>query len=52
MNEGDLVLPSTPAARGINGALEEIETDMGIIYDARVAKSCIKLFREKGVVFE
>ena len=32
--------------------LEEIEKNMGIIYDARAVGFCIKLFREDGFVFE
>ncbi len=33
---------------GIEFALEEIEKNKGIIYDAVVADACLKLFREKG----
>jgi HD-GYP domain-containing protein (c-di-GMP phosphodiesterase class II) len=33
---------------GIDAALEEIEKNKGIIYDADVADACLKLFREKG----
>ncbi|MBP1711627.1 MAG: response regulator receiver domain with sensory domain, partial [Deltaproteobacteria bacterium] len=36
------------AALGIEAALEEIEKNKGIIYDAGVADACLKLFREKG----
>ena len=33
---------------GIEAALEEIEKNKGILYDAAVADACLKLFREKG----
>ena len=33
---------------GIEAALEEIEKNMGILYDAAVADACLKLFREKN----
>ena len=36
------------AALGIEAALEEIEKNKGIIYDADVVDACLKLFREKG----
>jgi HD-GYP domain-containing protein (c-di-GMP phosphodiesterase class II) len=36
------------AALAIEVALEEIEKNKGIIYDADVADACLKLFREKG----
>jgi HD-GYP domain-containing protein (c-di-GMP phosphodiesterase class II) len=36
------------SALGIDAALEEIEKNKGIIYDATVADACLKLFREKG----
>ena len=32
---------------GIKAALEEIETNRGILYDAAVTDACLKLFREK-----
>ena len=35
-------------SRGIDFALEEIEKNKGILYDAAVADACLKLFREKG----
>jgi PAS domain S-box-containing protein/putative nucleotidyltransferase with HDIG domain len=35
-------------ARGLDPALNEIESNRGILYDPDVANSCIKLFREKG----
>jgi PAS domain S-box-containing protein len=33
---------------GLDAALEEIEKNKGITYDAAVADACLKLFREKG----
>jgi len=36
------------AALGIDAALEEIEKNKGILYDAAVVDACLKLFREKG----
>ncbi|MBA4391446.1 MAG: histidine kinase, partial [Syntrophus sp. (in: bacteria)] len=39
-------------AKGIDAALEEIEKNKGILYDAGVVEACIKLFREKGFTFE
>jgi HD-GYP domain-containing protein (c-di-GMP phosphodiesterase class II) len=33
---------------GIEEALEEIEKNKGILYDATVADACLKLFREKN----
>ena len=36
------------AALGIDVALEEIEKNKGVFYDAAVADACLKLFREKG----
>ena len=39
-------------ARGIDAALEEIEKNKGILYDARVVEACLRLFREKGFKFE
>jgi PAS domain S-box-containing protein len=36
------------AALGIEAALEEIEKNKGILYDATVADACLKLFREKN----
>jgi HD-GYP domain-containing protein (c-di-GMP phosphodiesterase class II) len=32
---------------GLEAALEEIEKNKGILYDAAVADACLKLFREK-----
>ena len=37
---------------GIDAALEEIEKNKGILYDAGVVDACVKLFREKGFKFE
>jgi PAS domain S-box-containing protein len=39
-------------ALGIDAALEEIEKNSGIFYDAAVADVCLKLFREKGFKLE
>ena len=39
--------PYRPAL-GINAALEEIEKNKGILYDAEVVDACLRLFREKG----
>jgi len=36
------------ASLGIEAALEEIEKNKGILYDADVVDACLKLFREKG----
>ena len=33
---------------GLDAALEEIEKNKGIIYDADVVDACLRLFREKG----
>lgn len=43
--------PYRPAL-GIEAALEEIEKNKDILYDAEVAEACVKLFREKGFHFE
>ncbi len=37
---------------GIDAALEEIEKNSGIYYDAAVAGACLRLFREKGFKLE
>ena len=37
---------------GIEKALEEIEKNKGILYDAEVVDACLRLFREKGFEFE
>jgi HD-GYP domain-containing protein (c-di-GMP phosphodiesterase class II) len=37
---------------GLDAALEEIEKNKGIIYDADVVDACLKLFREKGYQFK
>ena len=39
-------------ALGLDTALEEIEKNKGIIYDAAVVDVCLKLFREKGFKLE
>ncbi|PKN51593.1 MAG: PAS domain S-box protein [Deltaproteobacteria bacterium HGW-Deltaproteobacteria-13] len=36
------------AALGIEPALEEIQKNKGILYDAAVADACVRLFRHKG----
>jgi PAS domain S-box-containing protein/putative nucleotidyltransferase with HDIG domain len=36
---------------GIDGALAEIETNRGVLYDPEVVDSCLKLFREMGYRF-
>jgi HD-GYP domain-containing protein (c-di-GMP phosphodiesterase class II) len=33
---------------GIEAALDEIEKNKGILYDAAVVNACLRLFREKG----
>ena len=38
--------------RGIRTALEEIEKNKGVLYDAGAVESCVRLFREKGFRFE
>jgi PAS domain S-box-containing protein/putative nucleotidyltransferase with HDIG domain len=43
--------PYRPAL-GIDIALEEIEKNKGIFYNAGVVKACLRLFREKGFTFE
>jgi PAS domain S-box-containing protein len=43
--------PYRPAL-GIDAALEEIESNKGILYDSDVVDSCARLFREKGYTFE
>ena len=37
---------------GIDYALKEIENNAGILYDEKVVKACLKLFREKHFSFE
>jgi len=39
-------------AKGVDVALEEIEKNKGILYDAQVVEVCLKLFKEKGFRFE
>jgi len=43
--------PYRPAL-GIDKALEEIAQNRGILYDARVAEACLKLFADKGFTLE
>jgi HD-GYP domain-containing protein (c-di-GMP phosphodiesterase class II) len=43
--------PYRPAL-GIDMALEEIEKNKGIFYDAVVVDACVRLFREKGFKLE
>ena len=33
---------------GLNAALEEIEGNKGMLYDADAVDACLRLFREKG----
>jgi len=40
------------AAIGLDGALEEISRNSGILYDADVVDACIRLFWEKGLKLE
>ncbi|OIP33045.1 MAG: hypothetical protein AUK23_03470 [Deltaproteobacteria bacterium CG2_30_43_15] len=40
------------AAIGLDGALEEVSRNSGILYDADVADACIRLFYEKGFKLE
>jgi PAS domain S-box-containing protein/putative nucleotidyltransferase with HDIG domain len=40
------------AAIGLDGALEEISRNSGILYYADVVDACIRLFKEKGLKFE
>jgi putative nucleotidyltransferase with HDIG domain len=42
--------PYRPAL-GTHKALEEIEQNSGVLYDADVADACLRLFREKGFQF-
>ncbi len=37
---------------GINRAIEELNTNKGILYDENVAKACVVLMEEKGFEFE
>jgi len=37
---------------GLDQALEEITSNKGVLYDADVVDTCVKLFREKGFKFE
>ncbi|MDD3847547.1 MAG: response regulator [Syntrophorhabdaceae bacterium] len=40
------------SALGIDAALEEIEKNKGILYDADAVDACLRLFREKGFEFQ
>jgi putative nucleotidyltransferase with HDIG domain len=40
------------AALGIDKALEEISHNRGVLYDAEVVSTCLRLFAEKGFEFE
>jgi HD-GYP domain-containing protein (c-di-GMP phosphodiesterase class II) len=42
--------PYRPAP-GINAALEEIENNMGTLYNTEVVRACLHLFREKDYTF-
>jgi len=42
--------PYRPAL-GIERALEEISAKKGLLYDADVVETCVKLFKEKGFEF-
>ena len=39
-------------AKGVDFALEEIEQNKGILYDAKAVDACVRLFRKKGFRFE
>ncbi len=43
--------PYRPAL-GIDKALEEISKNSGILYDPKVVDACLRLFKNKGYVFE
>jgi PAS domain S-box-containing protein len=43
--------PYRPAL-GIDAALEEIGRGKGIVYDAKAVEACLRLFRERGFIFE
>ncbi len=43
--------PYRPAL-GIDVALDEIEKNAGVLYDANVVDVCLRLFREKGFKLE
>ncbi len=40
------------AALGVDKALDELQMNRGILYDAKVVDSCIKLFKEKDFHFD
>lgn len=39
------------SSKGVNHALEEIETNSGVLYDHEAVKACLDLFRNKGYRF-
>ncbi|OPY71525.1 MAG: Cyclic di-GMP phosphodiesterase response regulator RpfG [Syntrophorhabdus sp. PtaU1.Bin058] len=39
-------------AMGIDAALEEIEAKKGVFYHEKAVDACVRLFREKGFIFE
>ena len=39
------------SSKGVDYALEEIETNSGVLYDQEVVKACLDLFRNKGYRF-
>jgi len=39
-------------ARGIEGALEEISKNSGILYDPEAVTACLKLISEEGLKIE
>ena len=43
--------PYRPAL-GIDKALEEITKNKGILYDAEVVDTCVRLFKQKGFSFD
>ena len=43
--------PYRPAL-GLDAALEEIENNRGMLYDANAVDACLRVFREKGFQFE
>jgi PAS domain S-box-containing protein/putative nucleotidyltransferase with HDIG domain len=45
------IRPYRPAL-GIDAALQEIEKNKGILHNEKVVEVCVRLFREKGFIFE
>jgi len=43
--------PYRPAL-GVDAAMDEIESNRGILYDTDVVNECLRLFREKGYQLE